>query len=82
MIEYIKEEIATYREIVKLIVIIIIALIGSVINFALKYLEQDKYYYLLISFISFITLILFFIILKRVWNKMYEFKFKLKEEDV
>ena len=82
MIEYIKEEIATYREVVKLIVIIIIALIGSVINFALKYLEQDKYYYLLISFISFITLILFFVILKRVWNKMYEFKFKLKEEDV
>jgi len=81
MKDYIKEEIATYREIVKLIVIIIVALIGSMINFALKYLEHTQYYYLMMSFISFVTVIVFFIILIKVWNKMYDFKFKLKDED-
>ena len=81
MKEYLKEEITTYREIVKLIVIIIIALIGSMISFAIKFLESQKSYYLIFSVMSFVTLILFFVILVRVWNKMYEFKFRLKDND-
>jgi uncharacterized membrane protein required for colicin V production len=80
-IDYIKEEIATYREIVKLIVIIIGALIGSMVSFAIKFLEIKQNYYLIFSISSFITLILFFVILIKVWNKMYEFKFKLKDEN-
>jgi hypothetical protein len=79
MVEYIKEEIATYREIVKLVVIIIIALIGGMVSFALKFIENGKYYYLLVSFISFVVAIVAFIILKKSWNKMYEFKIKLKD---
>jgi len=80
--EYIKEEITTYREIVKLIVIIIVALIGSMVSLALKFIEVHKFYYGILFVVNFSSVILFFMILFKVWNKMYEFKFKLKDEYV
>jgi hypothetical protein len=51
------------------------------VSFAIKFLEIKQNYYLIFSISSFITLILFFVILIKVWNKMYEFKFKLKDEN-
>jgi uncharacterized membrane protein YcjF (UPF0283 family) len=79
MKEYLKEEITTIREVVKLIIIIIVALIGSMVNFLVKFFEKEEIFYLLISLIAFLGSLLFLIMLKKFWEKLYELKFKLKD---
>ena len=81
-LEYIKEEIATYREIFKLVVIIIIGLAGSMVNFGIKLIVTKKLFYLIFGLISFVFLMVVLIVLKNIWNKLYEFKFKLKDNHV
>jgi len=77
-IEYIKEEIATYREIVKLL-IIIVATIGGALSIILNVINKKfEIYSLIFSFIGFVIVILLFLMLKYYWNKLYEFKEKLK----
>ena len=79
-IEYIKEEITTYREIVKLIVVIIVATIGGAVSIILNVVNKKfETYSLIFSFIGFIIIILLFLMLKYYWNKLYEFKEKLKD---
>jgi len=72
-IEYIKEEIATYREIVKLVVIIILAVSGGVVSLII--FEE---FTLIFSLVGFIIMIFLFLMLKYYWNRLYEFKEKLK----
>ncbi len=80
--DFIKEEIVTYREIFKLVVIIIIALVGSMVSFGIKIIETKKMFYFMFGLLSFIFLFIALIVLKNIWNKLYEFKFKLKDENV
>jgi len=78
-IEYIKEEIATYREIVKLLIIIIVATIGGALSIILNVINKKfEIYSLIFSFIGFVIVILLLLMLKYYWNKLYEFKEKLK----
>jgi len=78
--EYIKEEIATYREIVKLIVIIILAISGGIINIIINIINKKfEIYTLIFSLVGFVIMILLFLMLKYYWNKLYEFKGKLKD---
>ena len=80
MKDYIKEEIATYREIVKLLVIIIVATIGGALSIILNVINKKfEIYSLIFSFIGFVIVILLFLMLKYYWNKLYEFKEKLKD---
>ena len=81
MKEYLKEEIATYREIVKLIVFIIVAISGGAISIILDVVNKKiETYSLIFPFVGFIIVIMLFLMLKYYWNKLYEFKEKLKEE--
>jgi len=78
--EYIKEEIATYREIVKLVVIVILAVSGGVVSIVINVMNKRfEEFTLIFSLVGFIIMILLFLMLKYYWNRLYEFKEKLKE---
>jgi len=78
--EYIKEEIATYREIVKLVVIIILAVSGGVISIIINVMNKKfEEFTLIFSLVGFIIMVLLFLMLKYYWNRLYEFKEKLKD---
>ena len=80
-IDYIKEEIATYRELLKLFVIIEITIIGGSLNLFLDLftnISGIKFVLVIVGFISFFVNLA---IIKKIWNKMYEFKFILKERN-
>jgi uncharacterized membrane protein YcjF (UPF0283 family) len=79
--DYIKEEIATYRELLKLFVIIEIAIMGGSLNLFLdlfRNMSGIKFVLVIVGFISFFVNLA---IIKKIWNKMYEFKFMLKERN-
>jgi len=75
-----KEEITTYREIVKLVVIIILAVSGGVISIIINVMNKKfEEFTLIFSLVGFIIMIFLFLMLKYYWNRLYEFKEKLKE---
>jgi len=77
---YIKEEIATYREIIKLVVIIILAVSGGVISIIINVMNKKfEEFTLIFSLVGFIIMVLLFLMLKYYWNRLYEFKEKLKD---
>jgi len=64
----------------KLIVIIILAVSGGIINIIINVFNKKfEIYTLVFSLVGFIIMILLFLMLKYYWNKLYEFKEKLKE---
>jgi len=78
--EYIKEEITTYREIVKLVVLIILAVSGGVVSIIINVMNKRfEEFTLIFSLVGFIIMIFLFLMLKYYWNRLYEFKERLKE---
>jgi len=68
MKDYIKEEIATYREIVKLVVIIILAVSGGVVSIIINVMNKRfEEFTLIFSLVGFIIMILLFLMLKYYW---------------
>ncbi len=80
MKDYIKEEITTYRELLKIFIFIEIALFGSLLNIGIDIL-LDKYPFFMVIFdiINLIANIVLLFIIKLLWNKLYEFKKILKD---
>ncbi|GAB6044458.1 hypothetical protein JCM11957_00560 [Caminibacter profundus] len=78
--EYIKEEIITYRELLKLFVLIEIAILGGSLNLILdifKNFSMTEFIFVVVGFISFLINL---VIIKKIWQKLYEYKFILKDK--
>jgi len=82
MRDYLKEEIATIREVVKLIVVSIIALIGGVFSIIINIINKNYDSIILVfAFIGAISILSMFMFLKRYWNRLYELKEHLRRLD-
>ncbi len=74
-LEYIKEEIATYRELLKLFVLIEVAILGGSLNLILnifKNISMPEIIFVVVGFISFLVNL---VIIKKIWQKLYEYKY-------
>ena len=77
-IEYLKEEIATYRELLKIFILIETAILGGNMNLALDFLRYGKLYELIFIVIGFVSFLVNLVIIKKIWIKMYEYKNNLR----
>jgi len=78
--DYLKEEIATAREVLKILFIAFFAVMGGSFSIIIKILSHqlDIYFFAIVT-IGFIVSFLILVMIKFYWNRMYDFKYQLKD---